>query len=635
MKMSKIRQALAVLCLTSFTWAQDAATIAPVRPQAPIIFRPYLPVRIPPVRLANSPRLQELVRAGNLYLTAQDAIALAIENNLDLEVSRYNPLVTAWQLERAEAGGALPGVPSGTSQAGSVASGQGVAGSQAAAGVTAPGASSTSGRNSNATISQIGPVTQNLDPIVQETTAFSHTSSPQVDAVQSQVTNLVQNTRLYTGSLQQGLLTGGLATVTYSEHYLRENAPSDVLNPSVAPSLSISLQHNLLRGFGVAANARTITVSRMNVNTTALNFKTQVAGIVSQVLNLYYSLAGDYEDLRAKRSAAATAETFLRDVNRRVEIGSLAPTDVITAQAQLVTSAQAVVDSDTALKQQELSLKNMISRAGATDPVLANVHIVPIDPIEIPASDELPPVSQMVQQALVNRTDLASQLAGEKASEVSALGTKNGLLPTLQGIAVETHAGLAGAPQTVNLGGFVLESDKRFQGGVGTALGQVIRRDFATDLAALFFQAPIHNRQAQADYAIDQLQLRQTQLGNRKGLNQVEVDVRNGLVTLLQARARFDAALRNRVLQQQLFEAEQKKFELGASTPYEVAVEQRDLVTAQSAALAALVTYNTARVALDQTLGATLERNHVNIDEVTAGGITRESSLPPNVPAQP
>jgi outer membrane protein len=630
-----IRRALAILCLASLTWAQDAGTITPVRPQALIIFRPYLPVTVPPIRLANSPRLQELVRAGNLYLTAQDAIALALENNLDLEVSRYNSLLTEWQLERAEAGGALPGVPSGTSQAGSVASGQGVSGSQAAAGVAAPGTNATTGRNSNATISQIGPVTQNLDPIVQGTTAFSHTSSPQPDSVQSQVINLVQNTRLYNGSLQQGLLSGGIATVTYSDHYLRENAGTDVLNPSVAPSLSFSLQHNLLRGFGIAANARTITVSRMNVTTTELNFKTQVAGIVSQVLNLYFALAGDYEDLRAKRSAAEIAETFLRDVNRQVEVGSLAPTDAITARTQVATSAQAVVDSDTALKQQELSLKNLISRTGAADPVLANVHIVPIDPIEIPAADDLAAVNQMVQQALANRTDLASQLAGEKASEVSALGTKNGILPTLQGIVAETQAGLAGNPQTVNLNGFVLESDPRFRGNIWTALGQVIHRDFATDLAATFFQAPIHNRQAQADYAIDLLQLRQTQLGNRKGLSQVEVDVRNGEVTLLQARARYEAALRNRELQQKLFEAEEKKFGLGASTPYEVAVEQRDLVTAQSSALAALVSYNTARVALDQTLGVTLERNHVSIEDMKGGRIARESSLPATVPGQP
>ena len=144
------------LCLASLTWAQD---IQPVRPQAPIIVRPYLPVTVPPIRLANSERLGQLVRAGMLYLTAQDAIALVLENNIDIEVSRYNPFISEWQLERAQAGGALPGVPGGASQAGSVASGQGVAGSQAAAGVTAPGASSTGGRSSNATISQIGPVT--------------------------------------------------------------------------------------------------------------------------------------------------------------------------------------------------------------------------------------------------------------------------------------------------------------------------------------------------------------------------------------------------------------------------------------------------------------------------------------------
>jgi hypothetical protein len=145
-----LQKSIAVwLCAASLTWAQDiAAPIAPLRPQAPIIVRPYLPVTVPPVRLANTERLGELVRAGMLYLTAQDAIALALENNIDIEVSRYNPFISQWQLERSEAGGALPGVPSGASQAGSVASGQGVAGSQAAAGVSVPGARSNRTRDS-------------------------------------------------------------------------------------------------------------------------------------------------------------------------------------------------------------------------------------------------------------------------------------------------------------------------------------------------------------------------------------------------------------------------------------------------------------------------------------------------------
>jgi len=623
------KQVVAIgLCLASLTWAQDIPTIEPERAQAPIIIRPYLPVTVPPVRLANSPRLQELVRAGTLYLTAQDAIALALENNIDIEVSRYNPFISAWQLERSQAGGALPGVPSSASQAGSVATGQGVSGSQAAAGVSVPGASANVNKNSNATISQIGPVTQNLDPILQETDTFSHTSTPQPDPEQSQVLSLVQNTRGYSGTFQQGLLSGGIATVSYTEHYLNENAPTDVLNPTVAPSVSVSIQHNFLQGFGVAANARTITVSRMNLNTTELNFKSQVEGMVSQVLNLYYNLAGDYEDLRAKRSASETAQTFLRDVNRQVEIGSVAPSDVIAAQAQAATTAQAVVDSDTTLRQQELSLKNLISRTGPADPVLANVRIVPIDSIEMPAADDLPSVSQMVRQALADRADLAAELAGEKANEVSALGTRNGILPTLQGIVAESQAGLAGVPKTVTIDGFTEQSSPNFRGGMGTALAQVFQRDFATDIAAVFFQEPIRNRQAQADYAIDQLTLRQTQLGNRKDLSQVEVDVRNNLVSLQQARVRYEAALRNRVLQQQLFDAEQKRFQLGASTPYNVAVQQRDLISAQSSAVAALVAYSTARVALDQTLGATLERTHVSIEAAKNGRL-------PAVPRRP
>ncbi len=613
-----IRKRLAAaLCLASVSWAQD---IAPIRPQAPIIVRPYLAVDVPPIRLANSARLSELVRAGMLYLTAQDAIALALENNIDIEVSRYNPFISQWNLERSQAGGALPGVPSGASQAGSVASGQGVAGSQAAAGLSVPGTRSNGG-SSNASVSQIGPVTQNLDPTLQENSTFSHLSAPQPDEVQSGVFNLIEATHVYSGSYQQGYLAGGIATVSYSEHYLGENASSDLLNPTVAPSVSISVQQNLLRGFGVAANARTITVSRMNLNTTELNFKTQVISVVSQVLNAYYNLAADYEDLRAKRSASETAQTFVNDVKRQIDIGSVAPTDLITAEAQAATSGQAVVDSDVAVRQQELTLKNLISRTGAADPVLANVRIVPIDSIAIPATDNLLPVDQMVRQALTNRSDLASELAGEKASEVNSLGTKNGILPTLTAFAVESEAGLAGVSRSI-------AADQYFAGGIGTALGQVFRRNFPTQAGGAFYQQPIRNRQAQADYAIDLLTIRQTQLTNRKDFNQVEVDVRNGVVALQQARARYDAAVKNRELQQELFDSEEKRFRLGASTPYNVAVQQRDLISAQSTAVAALVAYSTARVSLDQTLGITLEANHVTMDEVKSGKLAPASPHP-------
>ncbi|HTA68185.1 MAG TPA: TolC family protein [Bryobacteraceae bacterium] len=628
-----LRKCLAAgLTLASVTWPLSGQDIEPVRPHAPVVVRPYLAPEVPPVRIRNSDRFRELMRAGTLYLTVQDAIALALENNIDLEVSRYNPLLATWQVERAEAGGALPGVPSTASQAFSVASGQGVLGSQAAAGVSIAGAGGNNNRTVNASITQIGPVTQTLDPTVQETTSFAHTSNPQPDVVQSLTTNLISSTHVFTGSLQEGFLSGGGVSVNYNEHYLNENSPSDVLNPSVAPNVSVGAQHNLLRGFGVAVNARTITVAKMNLSTTDLNFKTQVIAIVSQVLNQYYGLAADYEDLKAKRNAAEVAQTFLADVNREVNIGSVAPTDLINAQAQAVISQQAVVDSEASLRQQEVALKNLLSRTGLTDPLLAGARVVPVDPLQIPAREELPPMEAMVKQALANRSDLAAEAANDKATEVSTLGTRNGVLPNLQVFGAETNAGLAGVPRTVVTNGQVETADRYFVGGIGTALGEVFRRNFPTNRIGAFYQGPLGNRQALADQAIDQLQLRQSQLNTRKDRNQVEVDVRNYVVALQQARSRYEAAVQNRQLQQQLLDAEQKRFRLGASIPYNVTLQQRDLITAQSAEVAALDSYSSARIALDQTLGTTLEVNHVSIGEARSGRVERRAVLPAVLP---
>ena len=319
--MNALRRLLAVglswLCSFSLLPAQQAS-IEPVRPSASIVRRPYLAAEVPPVRLANSPRLRELVRAGKLYLTAQDAIALALENNIDVEVARYSPFAAAWRLERAQAGGALPGVPSGASQAGSVASGQGVSGSQAAAGVSSGSSSASTGGSGNATVAQIGPVTQTLDPTFQEASTFSHKSTPQPNTVQSGIANLVSNTRVYNASLQEGFLSGGSATLSYANHYLSENAPSDLLNPSVAPSLTLSVQHNFLNGFGVAVNARNITVAKIGLKTSDLNFRTQVIGVVVTVLTVYYALSADYENVRAKQSALDVAQKFFGGIRQTV-----------------------------------------------------------------------------------------------------------------------------------------------------------------------------------------------------------------------------------------------------------------------------------------------------------------------------
>ncbi len=617
--MKTLRQLMALslsyLCSGAQLFGQNAA-VEPLRPQSAIFTRPYRPVQLPAARLNNPGRIQDKIRGGKLYLTAQDAVELALDNNIDIEVARYNQPAAEWQVERAQAGGALAGVPSTSSQAFSVASGQGVVGSQQAAGVSGGGGSGTGNNTNNATVSQVGPVTAVLDPSFQESTAFSHQTTPQQNTTQSLTDSLISNTRASTGSYQQGFLTGGQVTVTYKDNYLSENSPTDVLNPSTAGSLAISAQHNLLRGFGISVNERNINVAKINLQTTDLNFKTQVIGVVVNVLDAYYALVADYEDLKAKTTALDVAEQFFEDSKKQLEFGALTPLDVTNAQTQVVAGRQNLDLSQTGLEQQELQLKNLISRTGIADPLLANTPIVPLDRIEIPATDELPPLKDLVELAVKNRSDLAAERASVKTAEVSALGTRNGLLPTMPVFASQTQSGLAGKPNPLVTPFFTLQPNPYLVGGTGNTLAQVFRRNFPSELGGVAITGPLRNNQAQGDFGIDQLQLRQRQLITRKDENQAQVDVLNAVIALQQSRAKYEAALRSRRLNEQLLSAEQQKYKLGASTPYLVVQAQRDLTNANSTEIAALVEFSNARIALEQATGTTLEKHNINITAV-------------------
>jgi outer membrane protein TolC len=630
----RLRQVIAsglCFCLAPTAWSQQQADgINPVRPQASLFKRPYMPVQVAPVRLANSSRLRDLIRAGKLYLSLQDAIALALENNIDIESQRYDS--SGWRLERAEAGGALPGVPTGASQTTSVASGQGVLGSQAAAGVKISGASGGNGGGSNVTVQQVGTVAQTYDPSFQDGTTFSHRSLPQANAVSSGNSLLITNQRVYTASYQQGFETGGSVNISYNEHYLNENAPTDVLNPSVAPTLSISIQQNLLQGLGVAVNTQNIKVAKKNVAISDLNFRTQVERTVANVAGVYYSLVGYYQDLSAKQDALETARKFLEETKRRVELGASAQLDITTAQNQYSTAKQARVNSFAAIRQSELQLKGLISRTGTGDPLIAEAQIIPLDRIEIPESDELPAFKDMVTKAIAGRADLEAARANVETSEISTIATVNGLLPTGVVIASKSNAGLAGAQKIVRAGSGSYTADKYFAGGMGNALGQIFGNNFPSQSVGAYFQVQAFDRVAEADYAIDQLSLRQQQLGVAKTLNQVQVDIMNATVALRQARARHEAAIQNRILQQKLYEAEQKKFAAGESTAYNVTQQQRDFINGQAAELTALVNWKNARINLDQVTGATLETNHVSISEAQSGKVARPSALPAELP---
>jgi outer membrane protein TolC len=633
-----LRQALTVglCCVIWMSGARGQSPgIDPVKPDAPVWWRPYLAPQVPPIRLDNSTGLKDLIRAGALYLTVQDAIALVLENDIDIEVSRYGPLAAVWQLQRAEAGQTSPASLTPASLVGATAPGQGVSGSEAAAGVatsTPTQSSSAASRSSNATLSTIGPIAQSTDPVFQESTVLSHLSQPQSNDTLSQAPTLVSTTHVSTGVLQQGFLSGGSISVTYSGHYLSENSPTDIVNPSVAPNLSFSFQHSLLRGFGVAVNARYINAARINVRISDLIFKLQLINAVTQTLYSYYGLVADYEDVKAKQSALELAQALFEDNKKQLQVGSLTPLDVTFAEAQLAAAERDLLMSETALQQQEIQFKNLLSRTGSADPALRDVRILPIDHIVLPATDNLPSMQTMLQQALANRADLAVEKAEIEAAEVLAVGTKNGLLPDLQVSGGQAEGGLAGTRRSIIIHKLPETADAFFGGGTGTALGQVFRRDFPADKVGASLHVPIFNRQAQADYGVDQLSLRQSQLANQKDIGRVQVDLMNSVVMLQQARARYDAAVKNRILAQQLLDSEQQAYAVGKSTTYNVNEQRRDLTAAQDTEIAAIVSWNNARIALDETLGTILESNHVSVVEAKAGRVTR--SAPPSNPNQ-
>jgi outer membrane protein TolC len=614
MILHKTVSTLAVLSLlASQCTAQEPPPVVE-KPHGPLVVRSYLPANVPPIALGNSDHLPSLIRAGHLYLTVQDAIALAIENNLDLEVDRYGPLSAEWALQRAQGGGPLRGVTNGTTLVNQATSGQGVVGSEISAGL-ATNSNGGNGGSGGATISQIGPVTQNLDPVLQNATDYSHKTTPQPITIVSQTAALVDTDHVIDSFVQEGFLSGGYVQVSANESYLKENAPSDFLNPSVAPMVQIYLRQNLLQGFGTGVNGRFIRVAQKNIQGAQETFRSQLLNVVANVLNLYWDLVTDDDDLAVRQRAVDQAQKFYDDTRKRIELGVIPRFEASRAQSGLSNSHQQLAIAQATAQQQENLLKNALSRNGLEDPLLDAAQVVTLDRIEVPEQDNLPALRELVAKALANRPDIALAKINDETAEILALGTANGVLPSLQGIAAVSASGLSGVSSPSD--GYT--ADPYYIGGLGNALGQVFRDNFPTRRAALLFQGYLKNRVAQGDYGVDQLQLRQSDLMERRNQNQLVVDISNQMVALRQARSRYSQAVDSSKLLQELLDKSQQAFSFGAATLSDLEAAQGALVAAQETEVGTLSAYSHARISLDQVLGQTLEVNHVSVDQTLKG----------------
>jgi outer membrane protein TolC len=274
------------------------------------------------------------------------------------------------------------------------------------------------------------------------------------------------------------------------------------------------------------------------------------------------------------------------------------------------------------LRLGENALKELLVRT--PDAAVEAAAVVPLDRIEMPESDKLPPLRQLVAVAMANRPDVIVAKLRDQTSEMALPGTENPLMPNMQVSGQTYNRGVAGTPQASSGD----EPNPYFVGGYGTALGQVLRRNFPSYSGAVSISASLGNRTAQGDYGIDQLQYRQSQLSGQRDTNAIVVDISARMSALRQARARHSAAVDTRTLQEKLLEADREKFSSGIATFNDIINDQRALVAAQISEVNALAAYAHARVSLDQTLGKTLERNHVSLDEGLSGRVAAEAKAP-------
>jgi len=593
----------------------------------PRVWLPYTQHTIAPGVLANSPRLEQLIHEGKLELSLQDAIALALENSMDIVVQRYNPWIADASLLKTRAGGYSYGTP------GSIATG------------------------STANLPSLF-----YDPVLQETIGFSDATVPINNPFLSgtagtgtsngvTAAGLTSHNAYYNTQYTQYFQTGTYFNVAWNNSRSSSNA-ANFFNPYVSSSLVVTLSQPLLAGAGRFVNRRNILIAENNRKIADLAFTQQAITTTTNTINAYWELAYARENVKVQQQAVTVAEKLYNDNKKQLEIGTMAPLDVTRAESELATDRTNLIVAQTTQLQDELILKNYISK----DPMasnLLNVELIPTDRPETPEAIEAASFEEAVKEAFQKRPDVREQVFNLENANIDVRATKNALLPNATLGFQYTSAGLAGnssitatGPQqygptqvpvfdtngipTGDFLGTPLSAPvigTRYD-GLGTAQSQIFHNTFPIYAGQLTFSLPLRNRANTADNIHSQLIERQFEAQVQQIKNNAVLDVRNTTIALEQGRAQVASARKARELQQQTFEAEQKKYQLGASTVYNVILTQRDLISAQGVELRALANLAEAKAGYERALGRTLDVNNVSIADGKKGQFEKDTLIP-------
>ncbi len=575
----------------------------------------------------NPQRVRDLVRAGSLYLGLQDALALAIENNLDVELERSAVPQGDTELERAQGGGTNRGLTY-TLQEAPVGVG-GPLSPLVVAPASSNGPNGTSVPTNALELGVLGEPVDNYsvqgsvaqssgtsvptyDPSVFGQLNWLHQSTLETNPGAYGTSNLVQQGFVANTGVQQGFSTGLQAAFNFDNLHQSTNATNNAYNPISASSLGFTITQPLLRGFGRALNRRFIRIAGNERKISSLLFQQQLILTVYGVIRLYTDFVALYEDVNVKEETLRSASKLLADTQVQVDEGTLAPVELTRAKAQVFSTEQDLINSRGLLEEQEIILKSVVTRdAGAG---LRGIRIVPTDTLAIPDKDEVRPLQDQVAEAIAHRPDLGQARLQVENSRIGLEGSRNATKPEVDLVGTMQNNGLAGAAT-----GYLAGTNLPLAGGYGTALGQALARDYPTYGIGLQVTLPIHNRVAEADLARDELQVMQSQIRVQQLQNQASLEVEDALIAMRRARASYEAAMQARKFQQESLEAEQTRFEVGASTAFFVIQYESLLAQARSTEVAAKSSYVKARAALDRATGSILEAHNISIDAALKG----------------
>ena len=604
----------------------------------------YSPMTLPLARLGNTPRLGSLLRDGKIYLSLSDAVVLALENNFDIAIARINLDIADTDILRAKAGSGLRGVSTGLvtgtlgSSGSTVTGGGGPGGTSSGSGGGGTGANglvlSTNGG---------GPAPENMDPYL--------TGNLQYEALNQQQSNLLfsggkpsltTDTSTYNFAYQQGFITGTQLGVTFNNSRVSTNNPFSDYSPQITTTFRATATQHLLQGFGPAINGRFIVEAKNNRRITDSAFRQQLLYTVNQVENIYWGLVSAYEDEQAKERALAQSTQLTSDNRRQLQIGTLAPLDVVNSDSAVAADQQALVASKSNLEYQQLIMKQAIARE-LTDPVLENAPVIPTDRVGL---DRLPEEDMaqddLVQQAYVNNPQIEQAALNMKNDEITIKAEKNGLLPTVDAYAFYGASQLAGGqnPNALNFSTGSAYPPGAFPPiSYGAAFGNLFNSTAPDKGVGVNVTIPLRNRVAQADQARSQMEYRQAQMRLQQLYTQIRIQVINAQFALTNDRAQVSAAQAGREYAAQSLDAERKKYKLGASTSALVLQQQRNLANSENTVISATAAYAKDRAALLQLLSKTLDRYGINITDAAAGTLSTAPVIPgltaPVAPAPP